>query len=64
MIEENTSPVPEQVKSTVRAFLLALGGYLAGKGWVDGTLAAATVPMILIVGPYAWNQINIRRRYK
>lgn len=63
-ITEDQSPVPEQVKSTVRAFLLALGGYMAGKGWIDEGLAAATVPVLLVVVPYAWNQVNIRRRYK
>ena len=63
-ITEPKSPVPEQVRSTIRAFLLAMGGYMAGKGWIDGSLAAATVPMLLIVAPWAWNQINIRRRYK
>ena len=63
-MKPETSPIPEQVISTVRAFLLALGGYLAGRGWIDGTLAAATVPMILVAVPWAWSQLNIRRRYK
>lgn len=64
MITENQSPVPEQVASTIRAFLLALGGYMAGKGWIDDGLVAATVPMLLIVVPWLWNQRNIRRRHK
>ncbi len=60
----NTSAIPEQLASTLRAFLIALGAYLAGKGWIDEGLASAAVPLVLVGGPYIWNQIKIRNRHK
>lgn len=58
------NPTPEQLASTLRAFLIALGGYLAGKGWIDEGLASAAVPLILVVVPYAYNQWKIRKRHR
>jgi hypothetical protein len=64
MITENTSAIPEQLASTLRAFLIALGAYLAGKGWIDEGLASAAVPLILVGGPWIYNQMKIRNRHK
>lgn len=61
---DQQSPIPEQVASTFRTFLVAVGSYMAGKGWVDNGLAMATVPMLLVGVPFVWNQLKIRRRYK
>lgn len=57
----DTSAVPAQLASTLRAFLIALGAYLAGKGWIDAGLASAAVPLVLVAGPYIWNQLRIRK---
>jgi uncharacterized membrane protein len=61
MIEVNSTAAPEQLASTLRAFLIALGGYRVGKGWVDAGLVSAAVPLLLVGVPYVWNQLKIRR---
>ena len=57
------SALPAQTGSAIRAFLLALGGYLAGKGWIDANLAAAAVPVLMIIGPTIWAQMTVRRSH-
>lgn len=57
------SAVPAQTNSAIRAFLIALGGYMAGKGWIDSGLAAAAVPVLMIVGPAIWAQFSVRRSH-
>lgn len=62
-IRVGESALPEQTGSAIRAFLIALGGYMAGKGWIDANLAAAAVPVIMIIGPTIWAQIAVRRSH-
>jgi len=58
-IEVNASAVPEQVSSAFRTLLVAVGGYMAGRGWIDGNIAAALVPVIVIGVPFAWGQLRL-----
>ncbi len=63
MSEPFTAPpsaVPDQLASALRQLLVAVGAYGAGKGWFDASIAAAAVPVIMIVGPMLWSQLRVR----
>lgn len=62
-IQVTASALPAQTGAAVRALLIALGGYMAGKGWIDANVATAAVPVIMIVGPALWGQVTARRRH-
>lgn len=48
----------DQLFSAVRALLIALSAYAAGKGWVPSDLSLATIPVIMILA-----QLTIRKRH-
>lgn len=54
------SAAPDQLASALRALLIALGGYVAGKGWLDASIITAAIPVIMIVGPTIWAQLKAR----
>lgn len=56
------SAVPDQVQSTIRTAVIALGGYIAGKGLIDSELVGILVPAILVLGPWLWSQFSILRK--
>lgn len=57
------SALPAQTGSAIRSFLIALAGYMAGKGWIDANLAATAVPVLMLVGTVLWGQIAVRRSH-
>lgn len=59
-ITVNASAAPDQLAAALRALLVAAGGFMAGKGWIDSDVATAAVPVILIVGPLIWAQVSAR----
>lgn len=63
-ITVNATAVPDQLGAALRQFLVGLGAYMAGKGWIDEGLAAATIPMLLIVGPMLWSQLIVRQQHQ
>jgi uncharacterized membrane protein len=62
-ITVNSSPASEQLGQAVRTFLIAAGGYAAGQGWIDSSLAAASVPIIMIGLPLLWGQLVVRQTH-
>lgn len=54
------SAVPTQLMAALRQALIALGGYLVGKGWLTDELAQAVIPVVLLVGPVIWSQFRVR----
>lgn len=59
-ITVSASSTNDQVAAAVRAFLIAIGGFMAGKGWIDANIATAAVPVILIAVPAMWAQLSAR----
>ncbi len=59
-IQANSSPLPDQAGAAIRTLLVAVGGFMAGKGWIDANIVAATVPVVMIIGPGIWSQIKAR----
>lgn len=59
-ITVSASATNDQVAAALRAFLIAVGGFMAGKGWIDANIATAAVPVILIAGPAIWAQLSAR----
>lgn len=57
------SALGEQLGQAIRTLLIAVGGYIAGKGWIDGNIAAAIVPVIMIAGPLLWGQLRVLRSH-
>lgn len=55
------SAVPTQVMAALRQLLVAAGGYLVGRGWLTGELVEALVPALLLLVPFAWSQLKVRR---
>lgn len=57
------SAVGGQLGQATRILLVAIGGYMAGKGWIDANIASAAIPVILIAGPLAWGQFRLLRTH-
>jgi hypothetical protein len=62
-ISVNESALPDQAGAAIRTLLVAVGGYMAGKGWIDANIVAALVPVIMIVGPLVWGQLRVLRTH-
>lgn len=58
------SAVPAQLASVVRAGLVAAGGYMAGRGWIDESTAGAIVSIGAIILPLIWAQFTARNAHK
>lgn len=59
----SASPAVDQIQSAFRAMLLAVGGWAVAKGWLTTDLATATASMILIVWPFVWAQLKVRKAH-
>ena len=59
-ITVSASATGDQFAAGLRALLIAIGGYMAGKGWIDANIATAAVPVLLIVLPALWAQVSAR----
>jgi uncharacterized membrane protein len=55
------SAIPEQLAQAIRTALIAIAGYMAGKGWLDEELASAILPVVLLLVPFVWGQITAKR---
>jgi len=62
-IQVNQSAIPEQAGAVIRTLLVAVGGYMAGKGWIDSNIAAALVPAVMVLGPMLWSQLRVLKTH-
>lgn len=59
-ITVSASALPAQAQTSLRAALIALGGWLVGRGYISNDLLQAIVPIALIVGPAVWGLLKAR----
>lgn len=53
-IEIDPSPKNDQIGAAVRSLLLAVGGFVVGKGWLDANIMSAFVGLIMVAWPAVW----------
>jgi len=61
----NSDPTVAQLGVAIRYALTMLGGYLVGKGWLDGDLLQVLLAIVPVVGPalYAfYRQHTVKQR--
>ena len=59
-ITVNANPAVDQLGSAVRALVIALGSYAAGKGWIPADIAGALGTLIVVGVPFVWGQLKMR----
>lgn len=62
-ISVRESPAVDQIMAAVRQVLVAFGGYVVGKGWLDASTSDALIGLALVVGPIVWSQFAVRSRH-
>lgn len=57
-ITVNASAIPALAASNLRVILIAFGAYAVGKGWFTQDLWTQAVPILMILAPWVWGQIQ------
>ena len=57
-ITVRSSAIPTLAASNLRVALIALGAYGVGKGWFKQDDVTGLMPVIMIVAPWVWGQVQ------
>lgn len=57
------SAVPDQIMAGLRSVLMAAGAALVSRGTMDQSTADAVVGVVMLVAPFIWSQVAVRRRH-